>query len=147
LTNQAFNQCLRNKKIFLYPKAKGLVQKELRIAQDDLAEAKNRFQNAKYKYAIINAYYAVFHASRALLYSKGYRERSHSCLVAALDALFVESGELNSHFVQILRNAMILREDADYAGTFSKEGASLNISNAEEFINKSMELLKVYACE
>jgi hypothetical protein len=73
LTNQAFNQCLQNKKIFLFPKAKGLAQKELKIAQDDLAEAKDRFKNAKYKYPTINAYYAVFHASRALLYSKGYR--------------------------------------------------------------------------
>jgi len=44
LTNQAFNQCLRNKKIFLFPKAKGLTQKELRMAQDDLAEAKDRFR-------------------------------------------------------------------------------------------------------
>lgn len=36
---------------------------------------------------------------------------------------------------------MSLREDADYRGDFSEEGASLSISNAEEFINKAKELL------
>jgi len=32
---------------------------------------------------------------------------------------------------------MSLREDADYGGKSSKEGADLIISNAEEFIKKS----------
>lgn len=139
--NQAFKECLEKRKIFAFPKAKALVDKEFKVASEDLAEAKDRFQNKRYKYATINAYYATFHAARALLYSKGYRERSHYCLYVAIEALFVEAGILEKHFARILKDGMSLREDADYGGDFSEEGASLSISNAEEFIRVSKELL------
>ena len=75
------------------------------------------------------------------LYSKGYRERSHYCLYVAIDTLFVKAGLLEKHFSRILKDGMSLREDADYGGEFSKEGAALSVSNAEEFIKKSEALL------
>jgi uncharacterized protein (UPF0332 family) len=139
--SQAFKEYLGKKKIFAFPKAKGLVEKELKTAADDLNEAKDRFKHQRYKYTTINAYYAIFHAARALLFSKGYRERSHYALYVALEALFVETGILEKRFATILKDGMSLREDADYGGEFSKEGASLSMSNAEEFINKAKELL------
>lgn len=139
--SQVFKEYLEKKKIFSFPHAKTLVEKELKTALDDLNEAKDRFQNKKYKYATINAYYATFHGARALLYSKEYRERSHYALTVAIDALFVEAGILEKRFIRILRDGMSLREDADYRGDFSKEGASLSISNAKEFIDKVKELL------
>ncbi|MBM3253134.1 MAG: HEPN domain-containing protein [Candidatus Omnitrophica bacterium] len=138
---QVFKEYLEKKKIFNFPQAKVLVKKELNTALDDLNEAKDRFKNKKYKYATINAYYATFHAARALLYSKGYRERSHYALTIAIETLFVETGILGKRFIRILRDGMSLREDADYRGDFSKEGASLSISNATEFIDKAKELL------
>ena len=139
--NQAFKEALEKKKIFHFSKAKNLVDKELRIAGDDLAEARDRFKHERYKYATINAYYAIFHAARALLFSKGYRERSHYALYIAVEALFVEAGILEKRYAHILKNSMSLREDADYGGEFSKDGASLSIKNAEEFIKKSKEIL------
>ncbi len=139
--NQAFKEALEKKKIFHFFKAKSLVDKELKVALDDLAEAKDRFKNKRYKYATINAYYATFHAARALLFSKGYRERSHYALYIAIEALFVETGMLEKRYSHILKDSMSLREDADYGGEFSKDGASLSINNAEEFINKAKEAL------
>ncbi len=103
-------------------------------ADEDLTEAQDRFQNSRYKYATINAYYAIFHAARALLYSKGYRERSHHCLFIALEALFVDKGLMMKRFIRIFEDNMSLREQADYSSSFSREGAFLSISNVEEFI-------------
>lgn len=140
--NQAFNECLKSRKIIPFPRAKRLAKKELTAATEDLAEARDRFGHEKYKYATINAYYAVFHAARALIYSKGYRERSHFCLAVALDALFVDKGLLKGRYVRILRDTMALREDADYGGSFSKEGAVMGISNAGEFIGAARRLIK-----
>lgn len=94
-----------------------------------------------YRYATINAYYATFHAARALLFSKGYRERSHYALYIAIEALFVEPGVLEKRYSHILKDSMSLREDADYGGEFSKDGASLSINNAEEFIKRSRKML------
>lgn len=139
--NRAFEESLEKKKIFLSPNAKKLVNKELKVALDDLNEAKDRFEHGRYKYATINAYYATFHAARALLYSKGYRERSHYALTVAIEALFVQTELLENRFSRILRDGMSLREDADYSGDFSEEAASLSISNAEEFIKRSKEVL------
>jgi len=65
--NPAFEKCLKDRKIILFPRAKRLANKELAAASEDLAEARDRFRNEKYKYATINAYYAIFHAARALI--------------------------------------------------------------------------------
>ncbi|OGD23963.1 MAG: hypothetical protein A2Y69_05400 [Candidatus Aminicenantes bacterium RBG_13_59_9] len=140
--NRAFNECLRNRKIIPFPRAKRLANKELRAAEEDLAEARDRFVHGKYKYGTINAYYAVFHAARALIYSKGYRERSHYCLAVALEALFVGESLLAGRYVRIFQDTMALREDADYGCSYSKEGASISISNAEEFIGVAGDLVR-----
>jgi len=139
--NQAFKEALEKKKIFHFSQAKSLVDKELKVALDDLAESKDRFKNERYKYATIDAYYATFHAARALLFSKGYRERSHYALYIAIEALFVETGMLEKRYSHILKDSMSLREDANYGGEFSKDGAALSINNAEEFIKKTKEAL------
>jgi uncharacterized protein (UPF0332 family) len=140
--NQAFKECLNKRKLIPFPRAKKLSQKELGAAEEDLAEATDRFANGRYKYAAINAYYAFFHAARALLYSEGYRERSHYCLGITLEALFVEQGHLAGRYVRMLQGTMALREDADYSGTYSKDGASTSIANAQEFIMAARKLMQ-----
>ncbi len=139
---EVFKECLKNRKIIPFPRAKRLVKKELAAAKDDLAEAKDRLKNGKHKYATINSYYSIFHAARALLYSKGYRERSHHCLSIAIEILFVKTGKLSNRFIRIFKNSMSLRENADYSSSFSKETALLSISNAREFLEIAMKLLK-----
>ena len=138
----AFNECLKNRNIILFPRAKGLIKKELATAKDDLDEAIDRSKNTRYKYATINAYYSIFHAARAVLYSRGYRERSHYCLSVVLEALFVNTGQISDRFIRIFRSCMYLRENADYSCSFSEESAVLSISNAQEFLNMVMTLLK-----
>jgi uncharacterized protein (UPF0332 family) len=140
--NPAFDKCLKDRKIIPFPRARRLAKKEFAAAEEDLAEAKDRFDNLRYKYATINAYYSIFHAARALVYSKGYRERSHYCLAVALEALFVDKGLLAGRHVGILQETMALREDADYSGSFSKEGASTSISNTEEFFRVAKNLVQ-----
>lgn len=85
---------------------------------------------------------SIFHAARALIYSRGYRERSHHCLSVALEALFVKTGMMSNRFIRIFQNSMSLRENADYSGSFSKESALLSISNAQEFLDMAATLLK-----
>ena len=140
--NRAFEECLKKRKIIPFPRAKRFALKELTAAAEDLAEARDRFVHRRYKYATINAYYAVFHAARALLYSRGYREKSHHCLALALEALFVDPGSLAGRYVRMFQNTMASREDADYSGSFSKENASLCIQDAEDFLRAATKLLR-----
>ena len=94
--NQEFEQCLENKKIVPFKQGKELVKKELVIAESDLSDAKAGYQDQRFKWSTIQAYYAMFHAARALVYSKGYREKSHYCLAVALRTLLVEEGKLDA---------------------------------------------------
>jgi len=141
--NQDFNQCLENKKIIAFPRGKELVNKELAIAQRDLLDAKAGFENQRYKWPTIQAYYAMFHAARALIYSRGYREKSHYCLAIAVRMLFVDEGLMKAQSVRDFLNAMNLREAADYEAEFSQSGAKAVIGSAARFIKKATTILNV----
>jgi uncharacterized protein (UPF0332 family) len=137
-----FKKAVENRRIIRFAKAKALVDKELQAAQDDLSEAEDRNKNQKYKYATIMAYYSMFHAARALIYSKGYREKSHYYLFIALKYLFTESGLLKEELVEDFYSAMMLREGADYHGEFSPEGAHSSIESASRFLQQTKTIFK-----
>jgi len=75
----------------------------------------------------------MFHSARALLYSKNYREKSHSCLIEAIRTLFVATGKINVSLVESLLEAKNLREAADYYGDFSELNSKKLVNKAEEF--------------
>ena len=81
MTEHEFNDCLQKNKIVNFAAAKKLVDRELKAAQDDLKAASQSLSDDREKWATVQAYYAMFHTARALLYSKGYREKSHYCLI------------------------------------------------------------------
>ncbi len=83
----------------------------------------------------------MYHSSRALIYSKGYRERNHYCLFVALQELFVDRGALDVELAESFLLAMRLRETADYRSDFSEEGALLVIERAEELLKRAGEIL------
>ena len=141
--NQEFKQCLESKKIIPFARGKNLVKKELSVAKSDLSDAKAGYENKRYKWSTIQAYYAMFHATRALIYSKGYREKSHYCLAVALRALFVDEGTMDAQLDRDLLNAMSLREAADYEAEFSQSGAKAVIASAEKFIEKAIAILGI----
>jgi uncharacterized protein (UPF0332 family) len=139
--NLEFQKALEKKRILHFSKSKALIKKELGAAKDDLNEAKDRLKNKKYKYATITAYYSMFHAARALIYSKGYREKSHYYLLVALQALFVDKRLIEEELAKDFHTAMVLRESADYHGEFSKEGAESSIESATKFLRKAGAIL------
>jgi len=82
----------------------------------------------------------MYHSARALVFFKGFRERSHYCLVVALQELFVDKGTLNADLVESFRNSMRLRESADYRSDFSEEGALLVVERAGQFLIKAARI-------
>ncbi len=67
----------------------------------------------------------MFHTARALLYSKGYREKSHYCLIVAMKALFVTNRLLDVSLIETFQMAKSLRENADYDNEYSKKSAEV----------------------
>jgi len=138
-----FQKAIENKRILHFAQGKKQVEKELLEAENDLSEALNRFESKKYKYATITGYYSMFHSARALIYSKGYREKSHYYLLVALNSLFVDAGLLSKEMTSEFHDAMVLREDADYHGNFTKEGAETVLKAAKEFLATAKTILKI----
>lgn len=134
--NQCCRQCLEGNKIRPFSRGVELVSKELSVAYSDLSDARFGFDGQRYKWATIQAYFAMFHAGRALIYSRGYREKSHYCLAVALRELFVDEDLLEAQAVRDLLDAMNLREDADYGAKFSYSGAEAVIGSAKGFIER-----------
>lgn len=141
--NIEFQKAIDKKRILHFRQGKRQVKKELREAENDLTEALNRFESKKYKYATITGYYSLFHSARALIYSKGYREKSHYYLLVALNSLFVDAGLLSEELTSEFHDAMILREDADYHGNFTKEGAETVLKAAKELLITTKSILKI----
>jgi len=139
--NPEFARCVEKGKIVTFTKGPSLVSKELESANDDLAASKDSLVRGNYKWATIQAYYSMFHIARALIYAKQYREKSHYCLVVALENLYVERGILEKGFVESLVIGKEMRESADYRSSFSKDGADNLIRAAEDFRDSARKLL------
>jgi uncharacterized protein (UPF0332 family) len=136
-----FETCLKKKKIIPFPGAKRLINKELKTARDDLSTAKDSLKNGNYKWATVQAYYAMFHAARALLYHKGYREKSHYCLFLAMKEFYASEGILEMRLVESFQMAKAMREGADYENTFDSASAESLVEQAEEFVRVAGEVV------
>jgi len=139
--NIKFKNCLERRLIRKFSRGPALTKKEIENAELDINSAKESFEKENYKWAIIQTYYSMFHSARALLYSRGYREKSHFCLIEAIRHFYIDKGEIGFWLVEALQKAKIMREGADYYGEFTKENATDLVDNAEEFLAKSKELL------
>lgn len=135
-----FNDCLANGRVRMSKETIGLVLKELRISEEDLNEARDGLKNSRWKWSTIQAYYSMFHSARALIYKKGYREKSHFCLKVTLEYLY--AGNVSQYLVDDFQTAKIMRENADYEEHFSDIGAKKIVKSAEEFYLYAKATLK-----
>jgi uncharacterized protein (UPF0332 family) len=83
----------------------------------------------------------MFHAARALLFSKGFREKSHRALLTALRELFKTS--IEPELFDAFEDGMAVREEADYSMIYSEESASELIENARRFLAEAKRMLKI----
>lgn len=136
-----FRRLLRERKLMRIEPDSELALKEIRGAESDLDAAKESLRVENFKWATIQGYYSMFHSARALLYSRGFRERSHYALLVAVRELF--SRDLEASLIRGFEDGMGLREAADYGLTFSEEGAKDVIENAEKLLFKAKKILNI----
>ncbi len=87
----------------------------------------------------------MFHAARALLLMKDVIPRKHSGVVSMFGMHFVKEGVVDEIYGKALTKAFELRTKADYNVFYSptKEEAEEVLEDAENFLNKAKEVLKV----
>jgi len=118
-----------------------LIEKELKEAFFDLKSAENSINNRNYKWAIIQSYYSMFHAFRGLLFSRGYKEKSHSGLKYAIKSLFVDYEVISDDVFLDFDSAMRAREMADYSYIYDKNTALNMLESTKKLIDEVESLL------
>jgi len=127
-----FEGCLKSRGLRRCAVDPAKIEREITEARKDLASAQNSLLQSDYKWSIIKAYYSMFHACKSLLFSAGYVEKSHDCLIFAMQELFVDPGLLPSTLARTVRDAKSAREAADYGLTYSDDAARMIVQDAEE---------------
>src|SRR3989344_4451223 len=134
-------ECLREGFLRKVEIDKKLIEKEMKEAEYDFKMAEKEFESKDFKWAIVKSYYSMFHASRAVLFSLGFREKRHFAVQVVLDDLN-KKGKLESIYLEYFGAAMEAREGADYRYVYSENIAKDVLEYAEKFIEKMKEISK-----
>ena len=105
--------------------------------------ALHSFEIKGFKWCAIQSYYSMFHAAKALVLSKGYREKTHYCLEIALEELFIKTGLIDEKFLEMFDETLGARKDADYGLIYSPDSADEALDNAGEFLGMAKKILKL----
>ena len=135
-----FEKCVQDGRLVKMSATDDIIGKELEEAEYDLVKAEESLMKEDYKWASVQAYYSMFHSAKALVFRKGYREKSHYCLIVALRELYVNTNELDGDYVDTYEMCMDIRHEADYGLSYDKESARLCIEAAGSFLQKTKDL-------
>jgi uncharacterized protein (UPF0332 family) len=137
-----FNECLSKGHIKPDPLACERIPGSLEVAQRFLTSAKKTLDIKEYEMSELASYNTIFHAARALLFNKGYLERSHICVIIALQELYRENHEL-SELLNTFDKIRISRHNIQYGGNLvQKTEAVFVIDFAQRFLEQTKAILK-----
>jgi uncharacterized protein (UPF0332 family) len=137
----ALQKLIEERKLTRITPDRKLVVKEIAASKADLKDAKESLGLKKFKWAIIQGYYAMFHSARALLFERGYREKSHYALLVAIREFY--ANEIERSLIQEFEHGMYLRQEADYGLKFSESGAQDVIETAEKLLVRAKAILRI----
>ena len=116
------------------------VESSLMIAERFLRSSRRNLEINEYEMAEIAAYNSAFHAGRALLFAKGYTERSHFCLGVALKGLY---RGIILNLLNVFDKIRLSRHNVQYGGELVREDeAAFVIEFAQNFLDAAKTELK-----
>lgn len=125
-------ECLDRGLIKKDPLAGERVESSLIIAERFLRSSNRNLEIDEFEIAEMAAYNSSFHAARALLFARGYTERSHFCLGVALRGLY------KGNIIDLLKTfdkIRLSRHNVQYGGALvSEDEAVFVISFARDFL-------------
>lgn len=111
-----------------------VIQGSLAIAENFLEKAEGNAKIEYYDVAFSLAYQAMFHAARAILFKKGYKERSHWAVIKALKDICKQEKDL-IELLETMDSYRMTRHAVQYSGLgCSKEDADEAIKDADKII-------------
>jgi len=118
------------------------VEGSIKIATHFLERAEGSYKMNYFDTSFLMGYNCMFHCARALLFSKGYTERSHACLVIFLKNEY-ENNSTIIQYINALNTYRTFRESIQYSGDICSEtDAKELIVDAKGFLKEVKILLK-----
>ncbi len=137
-----FTECLNGGLIKKDLDASKKIEESFTISKRFLEEAEGNFKMRYYEACELLAYNSSFHSARALLFSKGYRERSHVCLVLALKSLFEKDPEI-MELLNTFDQLRLSRHNVQYGGSLvTEDKARIVVDFASRFYTLAAQRLK-----
>ena len=139
---------LKQDRVEKFETDKSQIKNEIENAEAKLKSAKNVLVINEWGLAHASAYNAMLHAGRALMFSKGYRTKGrdhHETVVLFIQAVFVAKFSDQKEALDSFDKARRLRHEFTYdnADMVSSTQAKTLVENAEAFVNKAKEILKI----
>lgn len=137
-----FKDCIEQGLVKKKHGAERRAKNSLSLAERFLGSATKNLDIHEHEVCVMTAYNSLFHSCRALLFSKGYVERSHFCLLRAIESLYAhERGIID--FVHAIDKIRTSRHEIQYTGEpADREEAEFVIDTAKEFLEHVRGTLK-----
>ena len=124
------------------------IKNEIENANAKLKSAKNVLGISEWRLAYSSAYEAMLHAGRALMFSKGCRTKGsdhHETVILFVESVFSTKFSSQKEVLVSFNKARKLRNDFTYdnADIVSQTQAKALVGNAEVFVNRAKEILKI----
>lgn len=118
--------------------------RSLKKGEQWLKEARMTLKGKAYNATVLASYLAMFHSARAILFSDGFREKSHACVARYLEAQYVRKGKLESRWIELLDHSRERRHDDQYDLTFvtTSDEAQQSLQTALDFLDRMRLLLQ-----
>ncbi len=131
----SYSDCFERKLLRKTPIGDEEIQNQVEIAQRYIEKAERICERELFDISFLTAYISLFHSARALLYKKGYKERSHFCLFEFVKNEFADDTQLH-------RLAEISQQYRESRHMIQYEGALCSEDSAKEAIRDAKNFLK-----
>ncbi|MFH0737284.1 MAG: HEPN domain-containing protein [Candidatus Micrarchaeota archaeon] len=117
------------------------IENQLRISEDYIRKAGLVLGKDTFDISFLTAYISIFHSARGLLYSKGYRERSHFCLFEFIRTEYKDPEVIR--LAEVAQNYRESRHLIQYEGSACSENmAKEAIIDAKRFLAAAKRSVK-----
>jgi len=139
----AFDSCLRNRRLKTVEPDPERVEKEVETAISELSRARTCYADGNFEECVIQAYFAMNRTLRALLLNEGYRDTNLYSLLAGLDRLFVQTDRMERRLLEILKEAKEQKDLILEGARCARRETRLILSGAEDAMHLARETLEL----
>jgi len=138
-----YYDCIKENLLRKIPPSTDKAKQSIKKSKEWLSESKKSLNGGASGSSILASYMSMFHAARSILFSDGYREKSHACIARYLEEKYVKTKKLDMKWVELLDHNREVRHDDQYNLSFfsTEEEAENALKSAEDFLNAMEGLL------